>query len=214
MLRTLDSCGHTGLGDGYERPGGDDVQTRRPHQPCCPRQSSRSSRRIDRTGDEGAPPLKSIADQVIRAANSVPANLAEGQGRIGRDRLHFWRIAYASAREIDSHLQLLARAGAVDSLRAAKALAGARRDWRRAGGGGTRGTQALTRVACGGGAIFNIVGHSNTHAGNPTRANNVEGGSSRVGRSQRRAWQSPTDTKTGGPKPAVGIFDPTRLTTP
>ena len=68
-------------------------------------------------------PLKSIADQVIRAANSVAANLAEGQGRIGRDRMHFWRIAYASAREVDSHLQLLARAGAVDSRRAAKALA-------------------------------------------------------------------------------------------
>ena len=68
-------------------------------------------------------PLKSIADQVIRSANSVAANLAEGHGRIGRDRLHFWRIAYASAKEVDSHLQLLARAGAVDSRRAAKALA-------------------------------------------------------------------------------------------
>ena len=68
-------------------------------------------------------PLKSIADQVIRAANSVAANLAEGQGRIGRDRAHFWRIAYASAREVDSHLQLLSRAGVVDSRRAAKALA-------------------------------------------------------------------------------------------
>jgi four helix bundle protein len=37
--------------------------------------------------------------------------------------MHFWRIAYASAREVDSHLQLLARAGAVDSRRAAQALA-------------------------------------------------------------------------------------------
>ena len=67
-------------------------------------------------------PLKSIAEQVIGAANSVAANLAEGQGRIGRDRLHFWRIASASAREVDSHLQLLARAGVVDSRRAVKAL--------------------------------------------------------------------------------------------
>ncbi len=40
-------------------------------------------------------PLKSIADQVIRSASSVPANLAEGHGRSGRDRVHFWRIAYA-----------------------------------------------------------------------------------------------------------------------
>ena len=58
-------------------------------------------------------PLKPIADQVIRSAASVPANLAEGQGRSGRDRTHFWRIAYASAKEVDSHLRLLAGAGAV-----------------------------------------------------------------------------------------------------
>jgi four helix bundle protein len=67
-------------------------------------------------------PLKPIADQVIRSANSVAANLAEGQGRIGRDRMHFWRIAYASAREVDSHLQLLAQAGVVDACQANKAL--------------------------------------------------------------------------------------------
>jgi len=53
-------------------------------------------------------PLKSIADQVIRSASSVPANLAEGHGRLGRDRMHFWRIAYTSAKEVDSHLRLLA----------------------------------------------------------------------------------------------------------
>ena len=67
-------------------------------------------------------PLKGIADQVIRSASSVPANLAEGHGRIGRDRTHFWRIAYASAKEVDSHLRLLARAGVVDTRRAERAL--------------------------------------------------------------------------------------------
>ena len=58
-------------------------------------------------------PLKSIADQVIRSASSVPANLSEGHGRFGRDRLHHWRIAYASAKEVDSHLRLLCISGAV-----------------------------------------------------------------------------------------------------
>jgi four helix bundle protein len=67
-------------------------------------------------------PLKSIADQVIRSASSVPANLAEGHGRTGRDRLHFWRIAYASAKEVDSHMRLHAMAGTISHTRAEKAL--------------------------------------------------------------------------------------------
>ena len=60
-------------------------------------------------------PLKYLADQVIRSASSVPANLAEGHGRSGRDRMYHWRIAYASAKEVDSHLRLLAHARAVDA---------------------------------------------------------------------------------------------------
>jgi four helix bundle protein len=67
-------------------------------------------------------PLKSIADQVIRSASSVPANIAEGHGRSGRDRVHFWRIAYASAKEVDSHLRLLQRAGVVNSGKAERVL--------------------------------------------------------------------------------------------
>ena len=67
-------------------------------------------------------PLKSIADQVIRSASSVPANLAEGHGRSGRDRVHFWRIAYASAKEVDSHLRLLERAGVVNTGKVARVL--------------------------------------------------------------------------------------------
>jgi four helix bundle protein len=67
-------------------------------------------------------PLKSTADQLIRSASSVPANLAEGHGRSGRDRQHFWRIAYASAKETDSHLRLLAHAGVIERARAATIL--------------------------------------------------------------------------------------------
>ncbi|MCP4903063.1 MAG: four helix bundle protein [bacterium] len=67
-------------------------------------------------------PLKSIADQVVRAASSVPANISEGHGRSGRDRTHHWRIAYASAKEVDVHLQLLLQAGALNKSRTKIAL--------------------------------------------------------------------------------------------
>ena len=67
-------------------------------------------------------PLKPIADQIIRSASSVPANLAEGAGRTGRDRLHHWRIAYGSSKEVDTHLRLLLGAGAIDSTRAESSL--------------------------------------------------------------------------------------------
>ena len=67
-------------------------------------------------------PLKSIADQVIRSASSVPANLEEGHGRTGRDRAHHWRIAYASAKEVDVHLRILGLSGAVPGGKAIAAL--------------------------------------------------------------------------------------------
>jgi len=47
-------------------------------------------------------PLASLSDQVVRSPTSVAANLLEGHGRSGRDRLHHWRIAYASAKEVDA----------------------------------------------------------------------------------------------------------------
>ena len=67
-------------------------------------------------------PLKALADQVIRAASSVPANLAEGHGRFGRDRAYHWRIAYASAKEVDAHLRVLCLSGAVPHGKAVTAL--------------------------------------------------------------------------------------------
>ena len=67
-------------------------------------------------------PLKPIADQVIRSASSVPANLAEGAGRSGRDRIHHVRIAYGSAKEVDAHLRLLIGVGAVNESLAESSL--------------------------------------------------------------------------------------------
>ena len=67
-------------------------------------------------------PLRSLADQLIRSAASVPANLAEGHGRSGRDRIHYWRIAFASAKEVDCHLRLLVVSGAVDARCAARSI--------------------------------------------------------------------------------------------
>jgi len=67
-------------------------------------------------------PLKALADQVVRSASSVPANLAEGHGRSGRDRLHHWRIAYGSAKEVDTHLRLLVAVGAVNQKSAESSL--------------------------------------------------------------------------------------------
>jgi four helix bundle protein len=67
-------------------------------------------------------PFKPIADQAIRSATSVPANLGEGHGRGGRDRVHQWRIAYGSAKEVDTHLRLFVHAAAVNAADAANAL--------------------------------------------------------------------------------------------
>jgi four helix bundle protein len=72
--------------------------------------------------DKAPPKLKSIADQVVRSASSVPANLAEGHGRIGRARLNHYRIAYGSAKEVDVHLRILASAGAIDCSKCDESL--------------------------------------------------------------------------------------------
>ena len=66
--------------------------------------------------------LRSLADQVVRSASSVPANLSEGHGRSGRDRAHHYRIAYGSAKEVDTHLRLLLHARAINPNRTERAL--------------------------------------------------------------------------------------------
>ena len=57
----------------------------------------------------GRPPYYSLQNQTLRAAMSIPANLAEGAGRSGdREFRRFVRIALGSASELEYHL-LLAR---------------------------------------------------------------------------------------------------------
>jgi len=67
------------------------------------------------------PGLRSLADQTIRATTSVVLNLAEGAGRQGRDRMYHWRIAYGSALEARTALELLSATGSVDAVNAARA---------------------------------------------------------------------------------------------
>ena len=47
-----------------------------------------------------------LARQIVRAASSVAANVAEASQRIGRDRLHLFRVAAGSAEETRAHLQV------------------------------------------------------------------------------------------------------------
>jgi len=49
---------------------------------------------------------KKLADQMMRAASSVPLNISEGAGRFGGDRQHSYRIAAGSAREVRAALRV------------------------------------------------------------------------------------------------------------
>ncbi|HVE71495.1 MAG TPA: four helix bundle protein [Thermoanaerobaculia bacterium] len=52
-----------------------------------------------------------IADQLVRAAISVPSNIAEGQGRSSvRDRRHYLVQARGSLYELETHLEIITRA--------------------------------------------------------------------------------------------------------
>jgi four helix bundle protein len=48
-----------------------------------------------------------LAKQITRAANSVVLNLSEGSGRVGQDRIHLYRIAQGSAREVMAGLRAI-----------------------------------------------------------------------------------------------------------
>ena len=48
---------------------------------------------------------RALAQQLRSAASSVLLNVAEGNRRVGRDRLHFFRVAAGSAAEVDAILE-------------------------------------------------------------------------------------------------------------
>ncbi|MTD95101.1 four helix bundle protein [Hyphomicrobium sp. xq] len=64
-----------------------------------------------------------LADQAIRAAASVPANIAEGYGRNSPGSyVQFLKVARGSLNELDTHILLAQRVGAFDSEQAARLL--------------------------------------------------------------------------------------------
>ena len=86
-------------------------------------------------GDGGV--YRDLVDQCRRAAVSVALNVAEANGRTGRDRAYHFRIAYGSAAEASTALRLLTRAGRMPAARVAELEAGLDRvramSWRLAG---------------------------------------------------------------------------------
>jgi four helix bundle protein len=70
------------------------------------------------TSDFPKEELFGLVSQIRRAASSIPANLAEGQGRENtKEFLHFLSVARGSLRELETHLLLSHRVCFLDSSR-------------------------------------------------------------------------------------------------
>ncbi len=72
-------------------------------------------RRLSRTDSD-------LSQQIRRAATSVALNLAEGNGRVGKDRLHCFRIARGSALEVQAGLQLAVAWGYVEDANVTRSM--------------------------------------------------------------------------------------------
>ena len=64
-----------------------------------------------------------LAMQIRKAAASVPLNLNEGRRRVGKDRLHMWRISAGSADEVRACLDVADAWGYVEPEEIEPALA-------------------------------------------------------------------------------------------
>ena len=65
---------------------------------------------------------RDLANQLRRAATSVPSCLSEGSQRAGQDRLQLYRTAAGSAAEVKVQIELAAAWGYIDAERARPAL--------------------------------------------------------------------------------------------
>ncbi|PYQ30381.1 MAG: four helix bundle protein [Acidobacteria bacterium] len=64
-----------------------------------------------------------IADQLVRAALSVPSNIAEGEGRTtDRDRRHYLVQARGSLYEVETQLEVIMRCGLASDLNDTRTL--------------------------------------------------------------------------------------------
>ena len=52
-------------------------------------------------------------DQLLRASQSIVLNIAEGCGRTGNDRKHFYKISSGSARECGAIIDILERTSVI-----------------------------------------------------------------------------------------------------
>ena len=53
--------------------------------------------------------LYGLVSQMRRAVVSIPSNIAEGSRRTGKDRTHFYRIAYGSGSELETQIEISKR---------------------------------------------------------------------------------------------------------
>jgi len=67
-----------------------------------------------------------LRSQLLRAVDSVPANIAEGAGKPSEAEFaRYLDIALGSAREVDNHLMLASALGCINDRASAKLLADA-----------------------------------------------------------------------------------------